>query len=723
MSFRLFIVGLASILGQIVLLRELAVSFYGIELIYILGIGGWLLGTGVGALFFSQSFKPKPIDISVLLLLFSILLLLDVGVVRGMRQLFGGVSGAYLSFPLQLAGLALALFPIGLVSGLLFQWSAKSYLSNSRTIAGAYAIESAGAVVGGFLSALLLIGGMQNLETAVVCAVFAIAPLMVAAARERSDRSLRVCAFVFLIGSALLFAYASHLDEFTTRWNHPHVILTRDTPYGRVTVERNGMQIAVFENDVLNFETEGTSTEEVVHLALLAHPQPKRVLILGGAWEGMLPHVLQHDPERVDYVEINGRMFSAIRPLLSPEMQNSLADPRVHFIEGDPRRKLECVESYDVILTGISEPMSGQTNRFFTLEFFRTVAAHLNPKGVYAFRLRSAENYWSEPLTLRNASVVRALDQAFTHRLILSGSNHILLASNDSLPLQPKTWENRYHVRGIQARLINPLYIRYLFTNDRRAEMDAKLAAASVVANTDERPVCYHYAITIWLSKFYPALLKTGGFFSPSAKPWHLVAIVVFAVLTLIAIIRRWESRNLTLCVLVAVVGGCGMILETILLLRFQSASGILYQDIGLLLTLFMLGLSAGAGSIARIAAMIRKSYPRVDTVGITILAFFLLWIVIIAWRIGTGGMTGLMEVGVTLFLCGVAVAAIFGYAGLTSEKESSRIVGFLYGADLIGGCLGSVAASLILIPIAGLVWSVVLCASLCIISTIAVVH
>ena len=45
----LLAVGFVSILAQVVLLRELSVAFYGIELIYILAIGVWLLCTAAGA--------------------------------------------------------------------------------------------------------------------------------------------------------------------------------------------------------------------------------------------------------------------------------------------------------------------------------------------------------------------------------------------------------------------------------------------------------------------------------------------------------------------------------------------------------------------------------------------------------------------------------------------------------------------------------------------------
>ncbi len=46
----LFLTGFVSLFGQIVLLRELNVAFFGIELIYLIGLGVWMLLTALGAI-------------------------------------------------------------------------------------------------------------------------------------------------------------------------------------------------------------------------------------------------------------------------------------------------------------------------------------------------------------------------------------------------------------------------------------------------------------------------------------------------------------------------------------------------------------------------------------------------------------------------------------------------------------------------------------------------
>ena len=55
----LFLTGLVSLVGQIVLLRELNVAFYGIELIYLIALGIWMLLTAVGAVIGGRNPSPR----------------------------------------------------------------------------------------------------------------------------------------------------------------------------------------------------------------------------------------------------------------------------------------------------------------------------------------------------------------------------------------------------------------------------------------------------------------------------------------------------------------------------------------------------------------------------------------------------------------------------------------------------------------------------------------
>ena len=223
--------------------------------------------------------------------------------------------------------MAASLLPVGLLVGLQFQWAAKIYVAGGKSLALAYAVESAGGLAGGLCATWLVVAGIESLTTILVCSLLATL-VAYSLVRAQEARTLR---YAFLSVAALLVAaswWAPRLDRRMTAWNHPYLVDTRDSPYGRVTVTRYAGQVSVFENDALTFDSEGTEAEEFVHLAALQHPNPARVLILGGGIEGTVREILSHSPKQVDYVELNPVLLSVARAQLPPEVRASFAAPK-----------------------------------------------------------------------------------------------------------------------------------------------------------------------------------------------------------------------------------------------------------------------------------------------------------------------------------------------------------------------------------------------------------
>ena len=69
-----------------------------------------------------------------------------------------------------------------------------------------------------------------------------------------------------------------------------------------------------------------------------------------------------------------------------------------------------------------------------------------------------------------------------------------------------------------------------------------------------------------------------------------------------------------------------------------------------------------------------------------------------------TGGAAGgLLLTAMLLAATGFLVGGLFAYTGLRGIREQKNVIGPLYAADLIGGCLGALCGSLALIPLLGL--------------------
>jgi len=702
-------VGLVSILGQVVLLRELNVAFYGSELIYVLALGLWLLWTAVGAMAGRRTTVPAAWRVRALLLAVSLVLPLSIVFIRAVRRIFGAVPGAYLPFPSQMLAMALALLPACVLLGLLFQWAAKRYVGQGRTLARAYAVESAGAIAGGALATLFLAAGVQNLQAGLLCGLTAAAAACLPWRRDR-PRWLLPTTLVPVVLLLASLVWSGSLDRRLTGIEHPNLVASRDSPYGRVTVTALHGQRSVFVNDALAYESEGTDTEELVHLAALQHPAPRTVLVLGGVMEPILQEVRGHAPVAVDQVLLNRILFELAAPYSTPLPAHGPGRESFSLTVGDTRRFLERTSGvrYDLVLVAMPEPASGQDNRFYTREFFRLCKGRMAPGGVLAFRLRASENLWIPHLVRRNAAIHRALGEVFQDVLVLPGPVNIVIASDEPLARDPDILAARFRERRIEARLVSPGYIRYLLTNDRRAEIEEMMAASRVPANTDARPVCYQYTLLLWLSRFFPALAMMDLEMAGVAGGWLIAPVAAWLLLALA--LRWWPASRRFM--MAAAAGFLGMVLETVLILNYQVRSGILYQDLGILLTLFMAGLAAGAAAMDRASRTGGGGAGLPRWTGAAVVGGLVLLNLLTAWLLQAGAVAGLAVTGLLLMAGGFLTAAAFAWASLHRVADQRAVVSPLYGADLLGGCAGSLLATLFLVPVAGLAGTALLLAA-----------
>ncbi len=686
----LIFIGFASILGQVVLLRELAVAFFGSELIYLLAIALWLIWAGLGALIgrctFGMSGRTHGCAPTTHLLasigVLGLVLPLEVVFVRGIRIIFGATPGAFMPFEQQVAAIALALAPAGLLLGFLFVQAARQYVTRGGSFARAYGLESLGGVFGGLASTFVLAGHVPAFATAILCSSITFVVGLLLSLRSPIARLLFGLGTLASLG--MLIVAAGRLDHATLRWQFPGLLDSRDSPYGRLTLTEHGGQIALLENGALSLETQATAPEELAHLALLQHEAPKRILLLGGGATGILREIMKHQPEQIDYVELDASLIDLARRHMPQEIRSSLAVPSVHLVISDGRKFFrKTSERYDVILVDMPEPTSGQANRYYTREFFEECARKLRAGGLVAFRLPSAEQYWTAGLARRNTSIYRALRSAFPHVVVLPGNANVFLASRELLARDPQISSNRYVSRNIEARLIHPLYIHYLYTNDRFAEIERILVKTNAPTNSDIRPICYQLTLVVWLSRFYRGVAD----FQAAFGTWTWEILILLGACAWI-LRRREVAKKIAL---VAMAGFAGMVIEFAVLLRFQTASGILFRDIGLLLAGFMAGLA--------VSPVVGRWAARTARGGVILTLFFALFCSLSALLFHWEGMRSIF-VGVGwLFLTGCGVGAIFCYATEKTEGKG----GVLYAADLLGGSLGALVGSLILLPSLGL--------------------
>lgn len=704
-------IGLGSLLGQVALLRELQVASYGNELVLLLGLGAWLAASALGAAAGRRMHLPAGGRVVAGLLLLATLVPAALLLARGLRPLLGGVRGGFLPLGLQLVGIAVVLGPPAVAAGLLFRWAAKRAAAHGRTLAAAYAIESAGALAGGLLATGMIAAGARNTAAALLASVACCASALHASWPRR--RAVSAVAASAALAAILLLPYAASIDRWSTAWTHPDLLAVDDTPYGRFTLEQRGEQVVLYLNDALVFESQGTAAEEFVHLAALQHESPRRVLVLGGTVEGLARELLVHDPTGVDLVELDRALLRAVRPHLPAEDRVALADPRVRIVHEDPRRFLRAGRPYDLILVAMPEPDSGLTNRFYTAEFFELCTRRLAPAGVLAFQLPAAGNVWTGWETQRAASIHRAVREALPHVVALPGTRLTVVASPAPLPAGPAPLVARLEQRGLTPRLVVPPYLRYLYTSDRFDELDREILASPAPVNRDARPICYTYTLLIWLSQFLPHLAGSGAaapaWLGWSTPTWGLLLLGALAV----GVAAAGRAKALRGPLTVGVVGCAGMVLQTVLLLWYQTSRGVLFQDLGVLLTAFMAGLVVGARWADRLAAGTGDEGASTTGLTVSLLTGIAALAIVLALLLRAGAPLTLVSAAIVLLLAGTLVAGVLGAVSLHRRQAQVPIVGSLYAADLAGGAIGAVAASLLLVPVFGLAWTLLATAPL----------
>lgn len=121
--------------------------------------------------------------------------------------------------------------------------------------------------------------------------------------------------------------------------------------------------------------------EMLAHPALVAHPDPQQVLIIGGGDGGVLKEVLRYPIMKAKLVEIDAQVIEIAQECF-PWLTSCLQDGRAEIITAEGKNFLQdSDEKYDVILVDSSEPV-GPSVSLHEENFYQILKDHLAPKGI-----------------------------------------------------------------------------------------------------------------------------------------------------------------------------------------------------------------------------------------------------------------------------------------------------------------------------------------------------
>jgi spermidine synthase len=219
--------------------------------------------------------------------------------------------------------------------------------------------------------------------------------------------------------------------------------------------------------------------EALVHPPLIAHQNPKRVLVLGGGEGATIREILRWNcVEEITMIDIDGEVVEACKQHLPEMHQNAFDDPRVKLMIADALEVLDTTtETWDIIISDLSDPIeSGPSFALFTKEYFTKLKRVLNPGGYVMVQAGPI----SPPEVKDHARLVNTLKAVFNNVTSLSAPTPsygrawgFAMCSESAIALQPspadvdqllqtKTIGGYRFIDGISLLGImqTPLYIR-----------------------------------------------------------------------------------------------------------------------------------------------------------------------------------------------------------------------------------------------------------------------
>ncbi len=131
--------------------------------------------------------------------------------------------------------------------------------------------------------------------------------------------------------------------------------------------------------------------EVIAHVPLYLHPNPKKVLIIGGGDGGVARECVRHEcVEHVTMVEIDGKVVELAKEYL-PSIAEAMINehPKLTVKIGDGIGFMAEAENYyDVIIVDCSDPI-GPGEGLFTKEFYQNVYKALKEDGIFVQQTES----------------------------------------------------------------------------------------------------------------------------------------------------------------------------------------------------------------------------------------------------------------------------------------------------------------------------------------------
>jgi len=185
---------------------------------------------------------------------------------------------------------------------------------------------------------------------------------------------------------SLLFYYKVRKIIYSGKTKYQKVDILDIEPFGKTLFLDDKIQSAYIDEYIYH--------EALVHIAMFSHPNPKKVLIMGGGEGATLREVLKHPSvKEAIMVDIDEELVNLCKEYMPEWNDGAFEDGRSKIYYTDARRFVEETNNvFDVIISDLTEPIeSGPSVRLFTKEFYSVLYNKLSNDGIFVAQAGSAD--------------------------------------------------------------------------------------------------------------------------------------------------------------------------------------------------------------------------------------------------------------------------------------------------------------------------------------------
>ena len=601
----LVLFGITCILGQVLVLREFLVLARGDELAVGLALAAWLLTSAAGCGLLGRMAISARLSVPCLVIALAgagALIPLTVPLVRVLPLVswMGTLDRLFLAALIASAPLALVM---GFLYALCGAVAARTLPEAPAAPAETFVFTSLGMLLGGVLLGGVLLDVFSAVHTALALA--ALNALTAFVLWWHTDRAahpwgwaLPPLVLIILLSAISPYSVAvdflSHAPVFG-----PWVLRApvSDTPHGRVAVAGDDQGRAFFLNGA---QAASSAPDDVLSLLpVLAHPAPRRVLIVGGS-EADAAAILQFPWTQVDQVAISPELGELAREYPDPptgvadssRLRRPVATPRGHLRATGP--------VYNVIILMLPTPFHGEAGRLCTRRFFAEARAAMTPDGVLALRLPVNTARPAEPDRTVAAAVARTMARNFGRTVLLNSTDSVILMATPTDRADwpnPALWTARMKAWRLRSTQVTPESVERLADPRRNTQAFAVLMAGPAQPiHREVHSISARASMRTWRERGAGGKVARAVVDRLMRMDMVDVCMTVTLLAGALALVCAFAERpvRVGLPATLAVAGAAAFGLETVLLAVLQMSSGGLFGGLAWLLAAF-----AGAGAVA----------------------------------------------------------------------------------------------------------------------------